>query len=252
MKKLFKLFGIIAFVAIIGFSMAACDDGGGGYNPGGSNSSACPGCGTIGSWTWGSNEGAHWADNCACNWSAPHNFVNGVCVCGRTSGSGGNNPPPSPQNPTTLAQAHSLFLERVGSWNANLFPQSRFTWNSSTATLTYMSRLREFDLTVNIQGDWFDSRKEMEIVFTNNQISSARWRYVISAAGNQITPILGMNPSASNPFRGVWNTNAVNGNGVSGSGIDGVLNTLVHFEGLAINNNYIFGGFQYRVRAIRN
>ena len=34
MKNLFKFFGIIAFVAAIGFSMAACDDnsGGGGEN----------------------------------------------------------------------------------------------------------------------------------------------------------------------------------------------------------------------------
>jgi len=38
MKKFFQLFELIALVAVIGFSMAACDDGGGGGPPGsGSN-----------------------------------------------------------------------------------------------------------------------------------------------------------------------------------------------------------------------
>jgi hypothetical protein len=49
MRNFFKLFGIIAFVAVIGLSMAACegddDDGGGG----GSNSSSNP---LIGTWSY--------------------------------------------------------------------------------------------------------------------------------------------------------------------------------------------------------
>jgi len=35
MKKVFKLFGIVALVALIGFSMAGCDDGSGGGGGGG-------------------------------------------------------------------------------------------------------------------------------------------------------------------------------------------------------------------------
>jgi hypothetical protein len=47
MKNVFKLFGIIALVAVIGFSMIACDNGGGGGGGGGSPSSGSPSSGST-------------------------------------------------------------------------------------------------------------------------------------------------------------------------------------------------------------
>jgi hypothetical protein len=51
MKNLIKVFGLIAFVAIIGFSFAACGDGGGGGGGGGGGSGGGGGGGTGGTFT---------------------------------------------------------------------------------------------------------------------------------------------------------------------------------------------------------
>jgi uncharacterized repeat protein (TIGR02543 family) len=50
MKNLFKLFGIIAFVAVIGFSFAACSDGGGGGGTSGSGTWGNPPAALVGTW----------------------------------------------------------------------------------------------------------------------------------------------------------------------------------------------------------
>jgi len=52
MKNLFKLFGIIAIVAVIGFSMAACgdDDGGGGENNNNNNPGGGNNVNVVGTW----------------------------------------------------------------------------------------------------------------------------------------------------------------------------------------------------------
>jgi hypothetical protein len=47
MKSLYKLFGIIALIAVIGFSFAACGDGGGGGGGGGLGGG---GSGLVGKW----------------------------------------------------------------------------------------------------------------------------------------------------------------------------------------------------------
>jgi len=54
--------------------------------PGGSaTGTPCGMCGVVGPWSWGGNEDVHWAANCNCTGNEPHNFVNGVCKCGRTA-----------------------------------------------------------------------------------------------------------------------------------------------------------------------
>jgi hypothetical protein len=52
MRNVLKAFGIIAIVAIIGLSMAACDDGGSSGGPPGSNPGSNPGSGSglVGKW----------------------------------------------------------------------------------------------------------------------------------------------------------------------------------------------------------
>jgi len=121
MKKLFKILGIISISVIITFSMMACEDdelngNGNGFNNGNTTASACPGCGSINLWTWGGNNNVHWANNCSCDWFAPHNFVNGVCVCGATSGSsGGVTVPSAPTGVSVTAQSSSSISV---SWNS--------------------------------------------------------------------------------------------------------------------------------------
>jgi hypothetical protein len=77
--------GVCTICGREGVSMGG--DGGGG-DPG-APASACPGCGTVNHWRWGGNAESHWAGNCDCEWSEPHDFVNGVCRCGATQAADG-------------------------------------------------------------------------------------------------------------------------------------------------------------------
>ena len=75
----------------------------------------------------------------------------------------------------------------------------------------------------------------MELGFLNGEIVSARWRYVYTHAVEWFQ--LG-NPTARNPVRSNWSSNALTNNDVRGTGIVGVINTLIHFERLSRNDRY--------------
>ena len=75
----------------------------------------------------------------------------------------------------------------------------------------------------------------MELGFIDGVIVSARWRYVYTRAAEWFQ--LG-NPTASNPVRSNWSSNALANNDVPGTGRVGVVNTLIHFERLSRNDRY--------------
>jgi hypothetical protein len=140
--------------------------------------------------------------------------------------------------PLNFLQAYGIFIEQVGQMNANLFPQDRFNWNNATETLIFKSRERAFTGT-----DWglisspIAFYKEMEVRFHGREIVSVRWRYVYISADLWFQ--VG-NPSITNPIMSEWFSTAVSNNSVSGTGINAVINTLIHFEMLRVNNTYTF------------
>ena len=135
-------------------------------------------------------------------------------------------------------QAHRLLIERVGQMNASLFPISMFTWNEASQTLTLRSPVRGFTGTgLGITHSPITFSKEMEVRFQGRQIVGAQWRYVYSVADSWFQ--VG-SPSWANPIMSNWFTTAVSDNGVTGSGINGVINTLIHFQRLQVNDTYTF------------
>jgi hypothetical protein len=142
------------------------------------------------------------------------------------------------EQPLNLSQAYGVFIEQVGQMNAGLFPQEKFAWNNATETLSFKSRERAFTGT-----DWglinspISFYKEMEVRFYGREIVNIRWRYVYTSADLWFQ--VG-SPSNTNHIMSDWFDTAVPNNNVSGTGINGVINTLVHFEMLRVNSRYTF------------
>ena len=142
------------------------------------------------------------------------------------------------ERPLNSSEAYGLFIERVGRINAELFPQNRFTWNTAAETLTFWSRERQFTGT-----NWglilspISFYKEMEVWFQGRDIVGAQWRYVYTSADEWFQ--IGI-PSRQNLIRSNWFNTAVPNNNVAGTGINGVINTLVHFESLQVSSTYTF------------
>jgi len=131
-----------------------------------------------------------------------------------------------------LSQARGLFIESVGQMNAGFFPLDRFTWDDVTETLSFRSRARAFTGTgFGLTHSPISFYKEMVVEFDGSLIWGAAWRYVYISADPWFQ--LGLNVSD-------WFFTAVPGNGVTGTGMGGVINTLIHFERLQVNNTYTF------------
>jgi len=93
------------------------------------NLTPCGICGVVGDWSWGGNEGSHWAVNCKCDGFdpdyLPHWFnANGVCVCGATG-------TPSP-NPSPCGMCRTV---GVWSWGGN----EDVHWSTGTCCTAYAS-----------------------------------------------------------------------------------------------------------------
>jgi fibronectin type 3 domain-containing protein len=118
MKNAIRVFGIIALVAVIGFSMTACppdgDEGGGGNG----NGSHTHSYGSV----WKSNATQHWHE-CSCgDYSDVANHSGNPCtVCGYNS-SGGGSTPSVPTGVSATAQSSSSI---------------RITWNSVSGATSY-------------------------------------------------------------------------------------------------------------------
>jgi hypothetical protein len=131
MKKVFKILGIIALVAIIGFSMAACDDGngagGGGQNPGGGGTN--PG-GGGGSPTTYSIEGS-WA---------MYDANNNVGIVIKINGSTGVYTQITTTDPLTQSAVDKGYIKVGGQYIRNLNKPGDLTWSCQTlATQFYDS-----------------------------------------------------------------------------------------------------------------
>lgn len=135
--------------------------------------------------------------------------------------------------------AYRAFIEKVGRMNAEYFAPYNFRWNNATETLSYGSTVLYFTGT-----DWgfvhshITFYKVMELQFRGRNIVGAQWRYVYLSANSWFG--VG-NPSQENPVYSNWYTTAVPNNNVSGSGVDGVINTLIHFDvRLGLGDEYRF------------
>ncbi|MCL1992373.1 MAG: hypothetical protein FWG66_05450 [Spirochaetes bacterium] len=137
-------------------------------------------------------------------------------------------------------QAYSLFIGRVGQMNASFFPTERFFWDNENQILYFFSQTRDFTNTgaLGLVSRPISFFKEMAILFNEDRtIGQTLWNYVYVDAHSWFQ--IG-NPSPESPVITDWFFDAVPNNNVLGTGIDGVINTLIHFESLDIGSSYAF------------
>lgn len=143
--------------------------------------------------------------------------------------------------PFTLQVARDIFLQRAGSQWASTFPQTSFTWNSTTRTLTFKpASAKAFTETTGSPARTFSGFYEMEVIFnTNRQITSVRTRLIIIGALN-FPGLSPANPTVSNPHRYPWDTWS------TATDIDTGITRVRMYENTSVSSTFVFGFGTFR------